>query len=396
MDNNTHGGMEENETTNVTHVSFKECFPNGWKGYFGGKDVISKILEIAGLNRDHEFAWIDSEYYIGNHSVVFIISLRRRGTEIRDKVIVDVFTGDPQLEQIMHVIFNIGHECDYRLVLYDHNFGNENCSSHPIIGNLSTSLINELKGDDIPLTVMGIDLNLNETNSINFQCLDIESINQDDKEPELRKRRFFEKTMNADLLEKYMNKEEMMEMDHIRDRFGEFEFDWEQELLIEKENERLSLSSVKMLDDLMAGYQEQGFPINAVNRNEECAWGSFDSKFSWEGLSVESVVSLSAFWREVSIMLRFMTVPLEKIAAVHKELNDVNMEIHGCHFVIVPDTGQIALLGGIYTGRMTLDKEIVMMAFRGFLYVMIEIASLISKLVESGPCATTKSDELTS
>lgn len=180
------------ENKNVNHVSFKECFPNGWREYFQKEDVILKIVEAAGLNRDHDFVKVNSKYFIDENRIAIILLLRRKGTEILDKVIIDTISGYPSFEQIMDVFYNIGSDCDYRVVLYDNNAKNDNYDYHPVIGSMLVSLMDELGNYTISLTVMGIDFNLNETNSINFQCLDVESINKDDKKSKLPERRMFE------------------------------------------------------------------------------------------------------------------------------------------------------------------------------------------------------------
>jgi len=192
MNKNINNGMKENESNNVTHVSFKECFPNGWREYFRKEDVILKIIENAGLNHNHDFVKVNSVYLIDDNRIALIILLRRRGTEILDKLIVDVIASYPEFEQIMDVIYNNGNDCDYRMILYDENVKHEDCPYNAVIGSMLISLMDELKNYAISLTVMGIDFNSNEDKTINFQCLDVEAISKDDKKSKLPNRRIFD------------------------------------------------------------------------------------------------------------------------------------------------------------------------------------------------------------
>lgn len=174
-----------------THVSFKECFPNGWREYFRKEDTLLKVLEAAGLTSTHDFVQVNSRYLIDDNRVAIILLVKRKGTEIMDKVIVDVISSHLKFEQLMDVFYNVGANCDYRIVLYDENTRFEDYTGHPIIGFIMTSLMDYLRGH-VSFTSMGIDLEVPEPNVVNFQCRNIESISKDSKYCKLPDRRIFE------------------------------------------------------------------------------------------------------------------------------------------------------------------------------------------------------------
>jgi hypothetical protein len=137
-----------------------------------------------------------------------------------------------------------------------------------------------------------------------------------------------------------------------------------------------------MFDDLQVCYREMGLPINTVHRIGMQSF--FDSLFTHEGLSVECVVHISPILQKVKVMMRFMTVPLERVAVVLNYLNDINTDLYGHHFAIVPETGQIALLSGMHIGVLEFKKEIFQNVLKQLLNAMDQYAPSITKLIGSG------------
>jgi len=190
-------GTTGTEVKTQTHVSFKECFHDGWREYFRKEDTLLKVLEAASLTSTHEFVQVNSRYLIDNNRIAVILLLKRKDNEILDKVIVDVISGLPTFAQLMDVFYNVGSDCDYSLILYDENnqhvpYGAEDYQGDEIYCNMMASLLSELRGK-VSLSVMGIDLEMNEANVVNFKCVNLQSISKDGKDSKLPDRIFFEK-----------------------------------------------------------------------------------------------------------------------------------------------------------------------------------------------------------
>ena len=189
MIKNINNGMKENEKDALTHLSFKQHFGNDWRKYFEEQNTVQKVLNASGLSSSHDFVQINSRYLIDDNRVSVIALIKRKNTEILDKLIIDIISGLPQFEQLMDVLYNVGSDCDYRVVLYDYNA--QNYDYDPVIGDLLTSLMDELR-ECVFLTVMAIDLEVSKTREITFHCLDIESVIKNDEREELPDRRYFE------------------------------------------------------------------------------------------------------------------------------------------------------------------------------------------------------------
>lgn len=187
--------------------------------------------------------------------------------------------------------------------------------------------------------------------------------------------------MNEELLDKYMSKECIMEKNIINDEVGED--DLCDDDLYEAFKEEVQRDVGKMFDDLQACYREAGFPINTVHRIGMQSF--FDSLFTHDGLSVECVIHMSPIMQKIKVMMRFMTVPLERVGVVLNYLNEINTDLYGHHLAIVPDTGQIALLAGMDIGVLALDKVIFKALLAALLDDMRRHAPIIKNLVASEP-----------
>lgn len=181
--------------------------------------------------------------------------------------------------------------------------------------------------------------------------------------------------MNEDILEKHMSEECVMEPDIINNELCDDD-------LYEALEEEVQRDVAKMFDELRAVWGEAGLPINTVHRIGMQRF--FDSLFTHDGLSVECVVHMSPIMQKVKVMMRFMTIPLEKVAVVLNYLNDLNTDLYGYHFAIVSKTGDIALLAEMDIGVLTLDKKVFKMLLMTLLDNMRQHAPLIMKLKEGG------------
>lgn len=174
-----------------SHVSFKECFSHGWRLQFRKEGTLLQIIEAAGLAITHEFVQVNSEYLIDENRIAKIILLKRKETEILDKVIVDAICSWPTFGQLMDVLYNVGSDCDYHVVVYDENTKREDLQDDCVVGSMLTSLLDYLSGT-VSLTAMGIDFEVNESTALTFRCLNKESIGKDNNENKLPDRQALE------------------------------------------------------------------------------------------------------------------------------------------------------------------------------------------------------------
>ena len=68
---------------------------------------------------------INSRYLIDDNRVAIIALLRRKNTEVLEKLIIDVIAGNSSFEQFFDVVYSIGSDCDYRMIICDWNSKNE-------------------------------------------------------------------------------------------------------------------------------------------------------------------------------------------------------------------------------------------------------------------------------
>ena len=124
MNNNINSDTKDNGNNSITHLSFGDYFESDWRKHFQEKDTVQSILEAADLSYSHDFVQINSRYLIDNNRVAVITLVRRKNTEVLDKLIIDIIAGDLSFEQFIDVVYNIGSDCDYRMILHDQNSKN--------------------------------------------------------------------------------------------------------------------------------------------------------------------------------------------------------------------------------------------------------------------------------
>lgn len=179
------------ESNDKSHVTYEQCYPEGWRKYFLRNTLLLKIIEAAGLAHTHEFVEHNTTYLINHDRIALIVLLRRKDTEILDKLIIDVISGTPKFEQIMDALYVIGADSDFRIILYARNIRGWG-DYHPLIGTRLTSLMNALRGR-VFLTVIGIDLEINDANRSDLQFHHIDKVTKDGKDAILPEREVFER-----------------------------------------------------------------------------------------------------------------------------------------------------------------------------------------------------------
>jgi len=123
MKNNINNVTKENEN-NLKHLSFEEYFGSDWRKHFQKKETVQQILDSANLSDTYDFVQINSRYFIDDIRVAVIALIKRKNTEVLEKLIIDVIAGQSSFEQFLDVVYGVGSDCDYRVILYDQNSKN--------------------------------------------------------------------------------------------------------------------------------------------------------------------------------------------------------------------------------------------------------------------------------
>lgn len=181
----------QNESNVTTGVPYERCYPENWRDYFVREIFLLKIINAAGLTQTHEFVELRTRYLIDYDRIVLIVLLRRKDTDILDKLIIDVISRAPKFEQIMDALYVIGVDSDFRIILYARNVRGMG-DYHPVIGSKLTSLMKALRGR-VFLTVIGIDLEVNDANTVDLRFHHIEAVDKDGKDNTLPEREMLER-----------------------------------------------------------------------------------------------------------------------------------------------------------------------------------------------------------
>jgi len=141
MKNNINSDNSGNGNKDLAHLPFEKYFDGDWRKHFQEKDTVQSILDAAGLSGSHDFVQINSRYLIDDNRIAVIALLRRKNTEVLDKIIIDVIAGNSSFEQFYDVVYNTGSDCDYRMIVCDWNSKNEP-SGLRMADNIMCALIN--------------------------------------------------------------------------------------------------------------------------------------------------------------------------------------------------------------------------------------------------------------
>jgi len=119
--NNDDRSKINSENCSIKHLSFKECFQNDWRKYFQEKETIQSIMDSAGLSSSHDFEQVKARYLIDDDRVAVVALIKRKNENVLEKLVFDVIAGNYSFDQFYNVLYNIGSDCDYRIIIYDHN-----------------------------------------------------------------------------------------------------------------------------------------------------------------------------------------------------------------------------------------------------------------------------------
>lgn len=125
MNNNNDSETKGDKKYDLRHLSFEEYFEGDWRKHFQEQDTVLSIMDAAGLSDSHDFVQINSRYLIDENRVAVIALVRRKNARLLEKLIIDVIAGNSSFDQATDVVYNIGSDCDYHMILCDWNSKNK-------------------------------------------------------------------------------------------------------------------------------------------------------------------------------------------------------------------------------------------------------------------------------
>ena len=130
----------------------------------------------------------------------------------------------------------------------------------------------------------------------------------------------------------------------------------------------------KVFEDLKACFRESGLPIKAEKRFD--AFMLIESEFNYPAYPVKITVLLDAPHDTVTMNLYYGTVPKEKMPVLYELVDRINMVLYSSHFVIHPETGQLALLSAMYFTDDKINKTEFHMILYSFLYTIVTLSNV--------------------
>jgi hypothetical protein len=137
----------------------------------------------------------------------------------------------------------------------------------------------------------------------------------------------------------------------------------------------------QIFSDLKAGFKEFGLPIKTEDRI-----GGFmviDSEFEYNAYPIKILIMLDPPHDTVTMTIHYGMAPSEKIAILYELIDRINMTLCTSHFAVHPDTGQIALLSGMYFADDRINKKEFHMILKQLLSDSYNFAPLIGKQLQS-------------
>ena len=114
--------MNNNIKNDLKHLSFEEYFQGDWRKHFQEEETVKNIMDASGLSSSHDFVQINTTYLIDDNRIAVIVLIKRKNSlnlVKLEKLIVDVIAGNSSFEQLYDVVYNVGADCDYRMIICD-------------------------------------------------------------------------------------------------------------------------------------------------------------------------------------------------------------------------------------------------------------------------------------
>jgi hypothetical protein len=91
---------------------------DGVSRYLTNKEIIHDILTTHGIVTGEEIASLDV-YERGDDRIGVIVNIKGKSKKSKVKIIIDVKLGEPCIDQVYDAIYEIGKDCDKRLIMFN-------------------------------------------------------------------------------------------------------------------------------------------------------------------------------------------------------------------------------------------------------------------------------------
>jgi hypothetical protein len=137
----------------------------------------------------------------------------------------------------------------------------------------------------------------------------------------------------------------------------------------------------QIFSDLKACFREFGLPIKSENRIDGFMF--IESEFEFAAYPIKIMILLDPPHDTVTMNIYYGIAPSEKIEILYELIDRINMTLCTSHFAVHPDTGQIALLSGMYFIDDRINKQEFHKILKQLLSDSSNFAPLIGKQIES-------------
>jgi len=96
-----------------------------WQEYLSSDDNINHLFKSIGLDK-YEISNIKTRYVIDNQRYGAMVIVKNTETGHLSKIIIDAASTNPTWAQLMDVTYNLGADCEKRIILFDDYF-NDSC-----------------------------------------------------------------------------------------------------------------------------------------------------------------------------------------------------------------------------------------------------------------------------
>ncbi|MGD0280235.1 MAG: YbjN domain-containing protein [Smithella sp.] len=137
----------------------------------------------------------------------------------------------------------------------------------------------------------------------------------------------------------------------------------------------------KNFADLKSSFKDLGLPICEEQRRD--GFMVFESKFAYESYPIRILILLDAAHDTVTVSIHYGLIPDSKKSVIYELINKVNATLCASHFAVHDDTGQLALLSGMYFVDNFINKKEFQRIVNQLLSDSYNFAPLIGKQIES-------------
>lgn len=111
-----------------------------WKEYLHREDNIKELFATIGID-EYELINIKTKYVIDNRRHGLIVIVKNKNTGNLSQIIIDTISGEPRWSQLMDCTFDLGRDCEKRIILYDDAPGTGHIYDHDFDEWLGTSFV---------------------------------------------------------------------------------------------------------------------------------------------------------------------------------------------------------------------------------------------------------------